>query len=91
MQKVVRQDQVGCERVRVALRIERIVLLVFDILAAAEQDAAPVVVPMSQLMPDRKTAALRAAAEQDAAPVVGANVPAHARSKNGGAPGCCGC
>src|SRR5262249_37864054 len=31
----------------------------------AEQDAAPVVVPMSQLMPDRKTAALGAAAAVD--------------------------
>ena len=54
MKKIVWQDEVGCKRVCMALGVERIILGVLDVLAAAEQDAAFVMMPMAEFVADRE-------------------------------------
>ena len=54
MKKIVWQDKVGCEIVCMALGVERVILEVLDVVAAAEQDAAFVMMPMAEFVADRE-------------------------------------
>ena len=44
------QDEVGCEIVRLTLRIQCIVLEVADVVLSAEEHATAVMVPMTQFV-----------------------------------------
>jgi len=52
MQKVVRQDEVGRKRIRVALWVEGAIMGILDVRGRAEQDAAAMMMPVPQLMAD---------------------------------------